>query len=307
MFEPIKEIVLVIIKRKEFFSKILLLFLSLSLLFSLFFRVPYYTSTAKIFINSKTSAINQTSFLGGILGSQTGGARDVQILTEIIKGNSFFEKLLNNQSIIDSKNRSTLKTVFENKLDTDNVQKLHQHFLEILNLTYDSKRQIINVGIKSNNREIAKNSTSLILVQVEKSYVDYKNNLESNKILSLDKRIDEINDKLEIVENKLTNFRENNISFQSSPSLLVQYEGIVRDRLILEQTLITLNAQKELSEVELKSNADLFLILNEPYLPPYKNPPSNKTLFLMLSVVSFILSVTITLIIDEKSKKEIQL
>tara|TARA_B100001245_G_C22868923_1_gene417856 strand:- start:37 stop:960 length:924 start_codon:yes stop_codon:yes gene_type:complete len=307
MFEPIKEIVLVIIKRKEFFSKILLLFLSLSLLFTLFFRVPYYTSTAKIFINSKTSAINQTSFLGGILGSQTGGARDVQILTEIIKGNSFFEKLLNNQSIIDSKNRSTLKTVFENKLDTDNVQKLHQHFLEILNLTYDSKRQIINVGIKSNNREIAKNSTSLILVQVEKSYVDYKNNLESNKILSLDKRIDEINDKLEIVENKLTNFRENNISFQSSPSLLVQYEGIVRDRLILEQTLITLNAQKELSEVELKSNADLFLILNEPYLPPYKNPPSNKTLFLMLSVVSFILSVTITLIIDEKSKKEIQL
>ena len=271
MFEPIKEIVLVIIKRKEFFSKILLLFLSLSLLFTLFFRVPYYTSTAKIFINSKTSAINQTSFLGGILGSQTGGARDVQILTEIIKGNSFFEKLLNNQSIIDSKNRSTLKTVFENKLDTDNVQKLHQHFLEILNLTYDSKRQIINVGIKSNNREIAKNSTSLILVQVEKSYVDYKNNLESNKILSLDKRIDEINDKLEIVENKLTNFRENNISFQSSPSLLVQYEGIVRDRLILEQTLITLNAQKELSEVELKSNADLFLILNEPYLPPYKN------------------------------------
>ena len=110
-----------------------------------------------------------------------------------------------------------------------------------------------------------------------------------------------------LLENKLTNFGENNISFQSSPSLLVQYEVIVWDRLILEQTLITLNAQKELSEVELKSNADLFLILNEPYLPPYKNPPSNKTLFLMLSVVSFILSVTITLIIDEKSKKEIQL
>jgi len=307
MFEPIKEIVLVIIKRKEFFSKTLLLFLSLSLLFILFFRVPYYTSTAKIFINSKTSAINQTSFLSGILGSQTGGARDVQILTEIIKGNSFFEKLLNDKSIIDSKNGSTLKIVFETKFDTDNVQKLHQDFLEILNLTYDSKKQIINVGIKSNNREIAKNSTSLILVQVEKSYVNYKNNLELNKILSLDKRIDEINDKLEIVEDQLTNFRENNISFQSSPSLLVQYEGIVRDRLILEQTLITLHAQKELSEVELKSNADLFLILHEPYLPPYKNPPSNKILFLILSVVSFILSVTITLIIDEKSKKGIEL
>ena len=307
MFEPIKELVLVITKRKEFFSKTLLLFLSFSLLFILFFRVPYYTSTAKIFINSKTSAINQTSFLSGILGSQTGGARDVQILTEIIKGNSFFEKLLDDESIIDSENKSTLKSVFETKLNTDNVQKLHQHFLEILNLTYDSKKQIINVGIKSENREIAKNSTSLILVQIEKSYVDYKNNLELNKILSLDKRINEINDKLEIVENQLTNFRENNISFQSSPSLLVQYEGIVRNRLILEQTLITLNAQKELSEVELKANADLFLILNEPYLPPYKNPPSNKILFLMMGVVSFILSVTITLIIDEKSKKGIEL
>ena len=59
-----------------------------------------------------------------------------------------FEKLLDDESIIDSENKSTLKSVFETKLNTDNVQKLHQHFLEILNLTYDSKKQIINVGIK---------------------------------------------------------------------------------------------------------------------------------------------------------------
>ena len=60
-------------------------------------RVPSYTSNAKIFINSKDSSMTTNqSFLGGILGNQSDGARDVQILSEIIIGNSFFNQLVKN-------------------------------------------------------------------------------------------------------------------------------------------------------------------------------------------------------------------
>lgn len=302
MFDPIKELISIIIKKKSLFGKIFSFLILLSLSYIFFIRTPYYTSNAKIFINSKTTSLNQTSFLGGILGPQTSGARDVQILTEIIKGNTFFDSLLSNNQIIDTENDRNLKSILENKINNDNKQKMHQEFMEILQLSYDSKKQIIDIGLTSENRQIAKNSTSLLLEQIEKSYINYKNGLEINKILSLEDRIFDVNEKLLLIEKKLTSFRENNINFESSPSLLIQYEGIVRNRLIMEQTIITLNSQKELSELELKSNADLFLVINAPYLPVYKDLPTNKMLFLVLVICSLFISITYVIIINEKLK-----
>ena len=200
MFDPIKELISIIIKKKNFFIKIFSFLILLSLSYILFIRTPYYTSNAKIFINSKNTSLNQTSFLGGILGPQTSGARDVQILTEIIKGNTFFDSLLSNNQIIDIEKNRNLKSILENKINNDNKQKMHQEFMEILQLSYDSKKQIIDIGLTSENRQIAKNSTSLLLEQIEKSYINYKNGLEINKILSLEDRILDVNEKLLLIE-----------------------------------------------------------------------------------------------------------
>jgi len=303
MFEPIKDLILVIFKKRNLFLKIFSVLVLLSLAYILFIRTPYYTSSAKIFINSKTSlSLYQTSFLGGILGSQTGGARDVQILTEIIRGNTFFNSLIDNNKIIDIEKNEDFKSILENRINSSNTQKMYKEFMEMLSLSYDSKKQIIDIGFKSENREIAKNSTSVLLEQIEVSYINYKNGLELNKILSLENRIVDVNKKLSSIEKKLTSFREKNMNFKSSPSLLIQYEGIVRDRMIMEQTIITLNGQKELSELELKSNADLFLVINAPYLPAYKDLPTNKILFLILTMFALFISITSVIIINERLK-----
>ena len=302
MFDPIKDLILVIFNKRNLFFKIFSSLVLLSLAYILFIRTPYYTSNAKIFINSKTSSLNQTSFLGGILGNQTGGARDVQILTEIIRGNTFFNSLIGDKKIIDIEKNKDFKSILEDKINSSNTQKMHKEFMEMLSISYDSKKQIIDIGFKSENREIAKKSTSVLLEQIEISYINYKNGLEINTISSLENRILDVNKKLSLIEKKLTSFREKNINFESSPSLLIQYEGIVRDRMIMEQTIITLNSQKELSELELKSNADLFLIINGPYLPPYKDLPTNKTLFLILTIFALFISITSVIIVNEKLK-----
>ncbi len=70
----------------------------------------------------------------------------------------------------------------------------------------------------------------------------------------------------------------------------------------MEQTIITLNSQKELSELELKSNADLFLVINAPYLPVYKDLPTNKMLFLVLVIFYLFISTTYVIIVNEKLK-----
>ena len=85
--------------------------------------------------------------------------------------------------------------------------------------------------------------------------------------------------------------------------MLIEYENFLRERLILEQTIGTLFAQKEISEIEMKLNKDLFLIINEPYLPVYKDEPTNRKLFVMLEIFAFLISISIVLFSSELIKK----
>jgi hypothetical protein len=166
---------------------------------------------------------------------------------------------------------------------------------------------LITIGVKADERETARNLSSLLLFQIEKSYFSYKNSLEENKINSILIRVKEVEKSLSSIQDKITLFRRNNIDFEKSPKLLIEYENFLRERLILEQTIGTLYTQKEMSEIEMKLNRDLFLIINEPYLPSYKDKPTNRNLFFMLEIIAFIISISFTLIKYELSKNRREL
>lgn len=304
MFEPIKELFNILNSKRSLLLRVFVALTLISLIYIFLLRVPSYTSNAKIFINSKDSSmtVNQ-SFLGGILGNQSDGARDVQILSEIIIGNSFFAQLIENNTIIYSKDNENLsfESWISNEINSKNVEKMHSHFLKILNMDYDSKKQLITIGVKANDRDTAKNLSSLLLLQIEKSYFSYKNSLEENKINSILVRVKEVENSLSFIQNKITLFRQKNIDFEKSPKLLIEYENYLRERLILEQTIGTLYTQKEMSEIEMKLNRDLFLVINEPYLPTYKDKPTNRNLFLMLEIIALFISISFTLIKHELS------
>ena len=85
MFEPIKELFNILNSQRSLLLRVFIVLTLISLIYIFLIRVPSYTSNAKIFINSKDSSMTTNqSFLGGILGNQSDGARDVQILSEII-------------------------------------------------------------------------------------------------------------------------------------------------------------------------------------------------------------------------------
>lgn len=306
MFEPIKELFNILNSEKSFLLRVFIVLTVISLMYIFLIRVPSYTSNAKIFINSKNSSMTANqSFLGGILGGQSDGARDVQILSEIIIGNSFFNQLVKNNTIISSKDNHeySFEAWISNEINSNNIEKMHAHFLKILSMSYDSKRQLLTIGIKANERDTAKNLSNLLLAQIEKSYFSYKNSLEGNKINSILVRVNEVENSLSSIQNKITLFRQENIDFEKSPKLLIEYENFLRERLILEQTIGTLYTQKEMSEIEMKLNRDLFLVINEPYLPTYKDSPTNRNLFLILEIIALLIATSFTLIKHELSTK----
>ena len=302
MFEPIKELFNILNSQRSLLLRVFIVLTLISLIYIFILRVPSYTSNAKIFINSKDSSMTTNqSFLGGILGNQSDGARDVQILSEIIIGNSFFSQLVKNNTIISSNddNEYSFESWISNEINSNNIEKMHTYFLKILSMSYDSKRQLITIGVKASERDTAKNLSNLLLTQIEKSYFSYKNSLEENKINSILIRVNEVENALSSIQNEITLFRKKNIDFEKSPKLLIEYENFLRERLILEQTIGTLYTQKEMSEIEMKLNRDLFLVINEPYLPTYKDKPTNRNLFLMLEIIAFFISISFTLIKHE--------
>ena len=302
MFEPIKELFNILNAQRSLLLRVFIVLTLISLIYIFLLRVPSYTSNAKIFINSKDSSMTTNqSFLGGILGNQSDGARDVQILSEIIIGNSFFSQLVKNNTIISSNddNEYSFESWISNEINSNNIEKMHTYFLKILSMSYDSKRQLITIGVKASERDTAKNLSNLLLTQIEKSYFSYKNSLEENKINSILIRVNEVENALSSIQNEITLFRKKNIDFEKSPKLLIEYENFLRERLILEQTIGTLYTQKEMSEIEMKLNRDLFLVINEPYLPTYKDKPTNRNLFLMLEIIAFFISISFTLIKHE--------
>jgi len=305
MLEPIKDLILIVYNKKKLFFSSFIILTFVTLVYIIFIRTPIYTSHAKIFINSKESSMSNQSFIGGFLSNQSGGTRDVQILSEIIVGNSFFKQLLmTNQTVHQADGISyNFESFISNEANSENIEKMHKHFLEILTISYDSKRQLITIGAKSKFKNTSKNLSALLLKQIENSYFSYKNSLEKNKIESILFRIEEVQSSLSIIQSNITAFRNQNLDYEKSPKLLIEYENFLRERLILEQTIGTLFAQKEISEIEMKLNKDLFLIINEPYLPVYKDEPTNRKLFVMLEIFAFFISISIVLFSSELIKK----
>lgn len=305
MFEPIKDLILIVYNKKKLFFSSFIILTFVTLVYIIFIRTPIYTSHAKIFINSKESSMSNQSFIGGFLSNQSGGTRDVQILSEIIVGNSFFKQLLmTNQTVHQADGISyNFESFISNEANSENIEKMHKHFLEILTISYDSKRQLITIGVKSKFKNASKHLSSLLLKQIENSYFSYKNSLEKNKIESILFRIEEVQSSLSIIQSNITAFRNQNLDYEKSPKLLIEYENFLRERLILEQTIGTLFAQKEISEIEMKLNKDLFLVINEPYLPVYKDEPTNRKLFVMLEIFAFLISISIVLFSSELIKK----
>ena len=170
MFEPIKELFNILNSQRSLLLRVFIVLTLISLIYIFLIRVPSYTSNAKIFINSKDSSMTTNqSFLGGILGNQSDGARDVQILSEIIIGNSFFNQLVKNNTIISSNddNEYSFESWISNEINSNNIEKMHTHFLKILSMSYDSKRQLITIGVKASERDTAKNLSNLLLTQIE--------------------------------------------------------------------------------------------------------------------------------------------
>ena len=136
-----------------------------------------------------------------------------------------------------------------------------------LKFSQDKKTQLSTVTIKIKNDPYL---AEQIIKEIYDSIVLYSNQITntkaSEKVLFVDARLKDINQKLEASENSMIEFLTNNKNLDS-PNLKTQEDRLQRDILLYNQLFISLSDQLELARIEEKNNTSSIFMLDKPTLP----------------------------------------
>lgn len=140
-----------------------------------------------------------------------------------------------------------------------------------LKFSQDKKTQLSTVSIKIKNDPYL---AEQVIKEIYDSIVLFSNQITntkaSEKVLFVEERLKDINNKLEISENSMIEFLTNNKNLDS-PHLQTQEDRLQRDILLYNQLFISLSDQLELAKIEEKNNTSSIFMLDKPILPVIKS------------------------------------
>ena len=145
---------------------------------------------------------------------------------------------------------------------------------EIVNYENDESGNFSYIIVKTFEPQLAKELTEVVIEELESLNKFYKNQSVSKKIIFIENRILSVKDDLEISEQKLKKFNEQNRQI-SSPSLKLQLDRLTREMEVQKGIYLTLKQQLELAKIEEIQEASVLQILDEPHIPL---GPSNKAI-----------------------------
>ena len=107
----------------------------------------------------------------------------------------------------------------------------------------------------------------------------------------------------------MKDFREQNRNYSDSPSLLLEFERILRELEVQKQLYITLKREYEMTQIKEVEDSDIFHILDEPEIPLNKTRPKKKLIVVLATFFSFSLGVLLVITEDwyANYKKELSI
>lgn len=169
---------------------------------------------------------------------------------------------------------------------------------ERISINEDFYTNAITISVEMEERILAQNINSEIISFINQFLVEAKNQNASAEIYYLDERLNEVRNSLEISENNLQIFKEENSNYLKSPQLFKEFSRINRQVLLNTEIFIQLQSQIEIKKLEEVSEVSSFILIDNPSFPHKKIWPKLSYLILFLVIFTFLLSVIIVLIKD---------
>lgn len=311
------------------FRKSLVPFTILFLVFTFFFIFKSHSSIGKVSFYTSYESKNSVGLTSSLLDNFSLSDDNIEFsISDYINSDDFLYKIVSSEREINGE-KNTLVEHWGSKYNSffsinplTVISRINQFFMFSNNSTNLSKKEFIakkrlaeSISL-SESRESKlytvsirlKENSSLIEEIIEDIYlsiIDYSNQVVNAKALEkrlfIENRIFEVKSELEIAENEMLIFLENNIN-ATSPSLQLERERIQRDINLHSTVYINLSDQLELAKIDEKDTTSSIFLLDKPKVLIFKAGLSLLDYLITAFLLSFLSSI---FLISYKNRNEL--
>jgi hypothetical protein len=311
------------------FRKSLVPFTILSLVFTIFFIFKSHSSIGKVSFYTSYESKNSVGLTSSLLDNFSLSDDNIEFsISDYINSDDFLYKIVSSEREINGE-KNTLVEHWGSKYNSffsinplTVISSINQFFMFSNNSTNLSKKEFIakkrlaeSISL-SESRESKlytvsirlKENSSLIEEIIEDIYlsiINYSNQVVNAKALEkrlfIENRIFEVKSELEITENEMLIFLENNIN-ATSPSLQLERERIQRDINLHSTVYINLSDQLELAKIDEKDTTSSIFLLDKPKVLIFKAGLSLLDYLIAAFLLSFLSSI---FLISYKNRNEL--
>jgi len=287
------------------YSRIVLFFVFMYVVYFFAIKDTKYTASVSFYTdyNEMNASVSSLSVLKTFQGDETGDL-NFSILN-YLNSDKFLESIILHQYSVDGDKR-TLIDIFGISGESSffKPKTIIRDFSLIPDLSLNDKKllftkELVREAISfSEDRKTGLNTISFlttvspdiakqIVEKIFNSILDYSNEITSvkarEKVSFVEDRLNDITSKLELSENEMLMFVENNKNI-NSPHLVLKKNRIQRDITLYSQLFRTLSDQLELAKIDEMDNTSSIFVLDSSHFSLYKG---GRSMFENIFILAF--------------------
>ena len=275
----------------------------LAILYLLFLTKPYYKSSVTILpdFGNNLSTLSQLSGLASLAGINVGQNSATQIYQSLITSEAILNQVIYKKYKTEKyQNPVDLIQYFEIKSDKSlppNLQKREIFLKELSKLQkgaistdLDRVTQILSITVTMPEAQLSADVVNMISKSLENYVQTQRKSYALDQVKYIEKRIGQIKDSLNIAENTLTIFNEQNRVISQSPQLQLRQSRLMRNVDILNGVYLELRKQLELSKIDEINDTPIVNVQEYAKNPVIKAGPRRTLLLVVIMFFSVLFS-----------------
>ena len=154
-------------------------------------------------------------------------------------------------------------------------------FIKTIEISENIETSIVTVSVEASEPKLAADIAKALILELDLHQKKFQTEQIVKKRIFIEERIKEVKINLVKSEEELKDFREQNRNYSDSPSLLLEFERILRELEVQKQLYITLKREYEMTQIKEVEDSDIFHILDEPEIPLNKTRPKKKLIVVL--------------------------
>ncbi len=293
----VADVLLVITQELRLIFTLMFSLLGVVVIYLLLFADPVYISYSTILPTGKDDDYAAAKGMASQFGISIPGA-DTKIditsrgmLLELLKSKIFAHQVLEGKvSISDSTQPQNLKDILFNDIENIQTQEFYlekgnERIHDLMAVNTDEKSPVIQIAVSTSNPHYSASLNQLIINSLDSLQKRIKQRNNKEKLTFVTERTSAVKEELTVAEDALKQFMERNRMLQSSSTLLLERERLLREVQVQSGVYMTLKQELERTKIEMFQNSSMIQVVDTPSIAYSKSKP--RVFYSMIMSIMF--------------------